>query len=155
MKNKDEATAFSGGNAARKKLTVATAAARGESKARDDKALTAFDILNRSQRSFVVAGVFALMLVGFWQTAIAAAPSQFESDRIVVAYADLNIHSQAGARALYRRLQNASESVCQVESYRELGSLSRVAEAESCYVETLDEAVAQIDSKALKEIHSS
>ena len=138
-----------------KKLIVATAAGRGEEEARDGEALTAFDVLNRAQRGFVVAAVFALMLVGFWQTAVAAAPSQFESDRIAVSYADLNIHSEAGARALYRRLQNASESVCQVDSYRELGSLSRVAEAESCYAETLEEAVTQIDSKALKELHSS
>ena len=138
-----------------KKLIVAAAAGRGESEARDAEPLTALDLLTRAQRKVVVGGVFALMLVGFWQTALAAAPTQFESDRITVSYADLNIHSSAGARALYSRLQDASATVCNFESYRELGSLSRVAAAESCYAETLDEAVAKIDSAALTRLHSS
>ena len=137
-----------------KKLIVASAAGRGESEAKDADTLTAFDILTGAQRAVVIGTVFALMLVGFWQTAIAAAPSQFESERITVSYADLNIHSAAGARVLYARLKAASKSVCDVESYRELGSLSRVAEAESCYAETLEEAVTEIDSAALRRIHS-
>ena len=137
-----------------KKLIVAAAAGRSGSKAKDAETLTAFDLLTRAQRAVVVGGVFALMLVGFWQTAIAAAPTQFETERVTVSYADLNIHSAAGARVLYSRLKAASESVCHVESYRELGSLSRVADAENCFDETLDEAVAEIDSAALKRIHS-
>ncbi len=137
-----------------KKLIVAAAAGSSGSKAKDAETLTAFDLLTRAQRAVVVAGVFALMLVGFWQTAVAAAPTQFEIERVTVSYADLNIHSAAGARVLYSRLKAASESVCNVESYRELGSLSQVAEVESCFAETLDEAVAEIDSAALKRIHS-
>ncbi len=137
-----------------KKLIVAAAAGRGDTKARDAEPLTAFDLLTRGQRAIVVGTVFALMLVGFWQTALAAAPTQFETDRITVSYADLNIHSAAGARVLYSRLQAASETVCDMEPFRELGSLSRLAEAASCYAETLDEAVAEIDSAALKRIHS-
>ncbi len=138
-----------------KKLIVATAAGRSESEARDAEPLTALDLLTRAQRAIVVGGVFALMLVGFWQTALAAAPTQIESDRVTVSYADLNIHSSAGAAVLYSRLKAASETVCSVESYRELGSLSRVAETENCYSETLDEAVAEIDSAALRRLHSS
>ena len=137
-----------------KKLIVAAAAGRSGSKAKDAETLTAFDLLTRAQRAIVVGGVFVLMLIGFWQTAIAAAPTQLESDRITVSYADLNIHSAAGARVLYSRLQAASEIVCDVDSFRELGSLSRVSEVESCFAETLDEAVAEIDSAALKRIHS-
>ena len=138
-----------------KKLIVAAAPGRGESEAREAEPLTALDLLTRAQRRIVVGGVFALMLVGFWQTALAAAPTQIGLDSVTVSYADLNIHSNAGARVLYGRLQDASEAVCSVESYRELGSLSRVAAAESCYIQTLDEAVAEIDSAALRRLHSS
>lgn len=137
-----------------KKLIVAATAGRSGSLAQDAKPLTAFDLLGRTQRAIVVGSVFALMLVGFWQTAQAAAPTQFETERVTVSFADLNIHSVAGAKVLYSRLKAASESVCAVESYRELGSLSRVADAETCFVDTLDEAVAEIDSAALRRIHS-
>ena len=88
-------------------------------------------------------------------SAIAATPSQFEDGSISVSFADLNIQNSAGAKVLYSRLQRASKSVCNLESFRELGSLSRVAEAEACYAETLDEAVAKIDSDELQAIHSS
>ena len=104
-----------------------------------------------------LTGIAALVVLGLGtsSTAIAASPSQFDDSSVSVSFADLNIQNSAGAKVLYSRLQQASESVCNVESYRELGSLSRVAQAQSCYVETLDEAIAKIDSAALQAIHSS
>lgn len=137
-----------------KKLIVAAAAGRSGSKAKDAETLTAFDLLTRAQRGVVVGCVFALMLVGFWQTAVAAAPTQFENERVTVSYADLNIHSAAGARVLYSRLQAASRAVCNVEPYRLRGSLSRMADARNCFADALDAAVAAVDSAALKRIHS-
>ena len=108
-------------------------------------------------RKTFVTGIAALVLCGLAapEAAGAAAPSQFEIAKISVSYADLNIQNDAGARVLYARLQKASEKVCSVEPYRELGSLSRVAQAEQCYHDTLDEAVSRIDSDALKKIHTS
>lgn len=104
-----------------------------------------------------VLGTVALIVFGLGASAsaIAASPSQFDSAAVSVSFADLNIQNAAGAKVLYGRLQQASEAVCNVESYRELGSLSRLAEVKACYAETLDEAVAKIDSAALAEIHSS
>ena len=104
-----------------------------------------------------LTGIAALVVFGLGAsaTAIAASPSQFDDSSVSVSFADLNIQNSAGAEVLYSRLQQASESVCNVESYRELGSLSRVAQAQSCYSETLDNAVAKIDSAALQAIHSS
>lgn len=106
-------------------------------------------------RKTIVLGTAALFVLGFGTSAIAAAPSQFDDAGISVSFTDLNINNTAGAKVLYSRLQRASESVCNVESFRELGSLSRVAQAEKCYRETLDKAVARINSAALKKIHSS
>ena len=104
-----------------------------------------------------VLGTVALLVFGLGASAsaIAASPSQFDNGAVSVSFADLNIQNSAGAKVLYGRLQQASEAVCNVGSYRELGSLSRVAEVETCYAQTLDEAVAKIDSAALAEIHSS
>ena len=106
-------------------------------------------------RKTIVAGVSALALTALALPAVSATPSQFDNARISVSFADLNIDNEAGARALYGRLQQASASVCNMDSYRELGSLAAVAKAEACYTATLDEAVAKIGSEALKKIHSS
>ncbi len=105
----------------------------------------------------IVVGITALFVCGLGvsASAVAASPSQFNDGAISVSFADLNIQNAAGAKVLYTRLQQASKSVCNLESYRELGSLSRVAEAQACYADTLDEAVAKIDSAALQAIHSS
>lgn len=105
----------------------------------------------------MVTSIAALVVFGLSAStsAIAASPSQFEDGSISVSFADLNIQNSAGAKVLYSRLRHASKSVCNLESFRELGSLARVAEAEACYSETLDEAVAKIDSDALRAIHSS
>ena len=106
-------------------------------------------------RKTIVAGVSALALATFALPVAAATPTQFDDSRISVSFADLNIDNEAGARVLYGRLQQASASVCNMDSYRELGSLAAVAQAEACYEETLNKAVAKIDSDALKKIHSS
>ena len=105
----------------------------------------------------ILTGIAALIVFGLGAsaTAIAATSSQFDSGAISVSFADLNIQNAAGAKVLYSRLQQASETVCNLKSYRELGSLSRLAKAQACYVEKLDQAVANIDSAALKAIHSS
>ena len=106
-------------------------------------------------RKTIVAGLSALALAGIALPAAASTPSQFDDSRISVSFADLNINNEAGARVLYGRLQAASASVCNMDSYRELGSLAAVADAEACYEETLNEAVAKIGSVALNKIHTS
>ena len=104
-------------------------------------------------RKIIVAVLSALLLAAF------AAPAHASSSplgaSISVSFVDLNIHNEAGAKVLYGRLQSAAASVCELDTFRELGSLARVADAESCFAETLDKAVARIDSDALKKIHAS
>lgn len=74
---------------------------------------------------------------------------------VKVSYADLNLEKYEDAKALYRRLQQASKQACDVRSLYEEGSLSRVAEGRQCYRDTLSEAVAEIDNDLLTEIHNS
>jgi UrcA family protein len=106
-------------------------------------------------RKVMFTGLATLVVLGSGASAIAASPTQLDVSEVHVSFADLDINNSSGAKVLYGRLQQASESVCEVGTFRELGSLSRVAEAEQCYVETLDEAIAKIDSAELKKIHTS
>ena len=104
------------------------------------------------QRSIVTGVVFAAVL--FLSVAsLAAAPDQFKQTEVIVEYYDLDIHSDKGAKTLYSRLQRASRKACALRG-RGISSLREVADAKRCYSESLSAAVEQIDSKALKRLHS-
>lgn len=97
----------------------------------------------------------ATLAVALPGMAAANAPSANVPDEVQVAFDDLNIHSDAGARILYARLKKASREVCQLRPVRETGDLRYTSKARACYSETLTSAVSKIDSKALKTLHSS
>ena len=99
----------------------------------------------------VLTGVIALFVFGFGT----AAASPHEAEEVSVSFADLNIQNEAGARVLYARLKQASKRVCHLDAHSITGTLIRSTESQECYVETLDSAVAKIDSAALRKIHSS
>lgn len=84
----------------------------------------------------------------------AGEPQKAEKVSVKVSYEDLNIHSKAGARVLYGRLKNASKEVCDVRPLKELGTLQHSAQVQECYEEALSEAVKDIDSEALQDIHA-
>ena len=88
-------------------------------------------------------------------TGMAAAPSQIDDASIKVSYADLNIHSEAGARVLYTRLKRATEEVCGIQDHVINGSLAATLRARTCFEKTLEASVRKIDSDALSKIHSS
>ena len=100
-----------------------------------------------------------LLLIAFGITlpaaASAGAPGQTEDTAVTVSYADLNIHSEAGAQVLYARLKRASERVCHVAPFSEYGSVKRVRDSRVCYDEALSDAVESIGSDALTRIHVS
>lgn len=102
----------------------------------------------------VRAAVMTIGALAIPMTAVGASPSQLEDVSVKVSFSDLNIHSDAGAKALYSRLKRASEDACNFDSYIRSG-LSEYQKARACYEEALDEAVASIDSDALQEIHES
>ncbi len=84
----------------------------------------------------------------------AAAPTQFDKVSVRVSYADLDIHSEAGARVLYSRLKRASEEVCGIQTHIINGSLAQTMKARECFRDTLEASVEKIDSSALDEIHA-
>ena len=98
----------------------------------------------------------SLLLLGIAipATGMAAAPSHISDVSIQVSYADLNIHSEAGAKVLYTRLKKASEEVCGIQTHVINGSLAATLRARACFRDTLEASVEKIDSDALTEIHS-
>jgi len=102
-------------------------------------------------------GMVLLLAVGLSMPAVvvAASPSQIEDVSITVSYSDLNVDSEAGAIALYRRLQRAAVTVCNSRQAATVGSRLHAADSRRCYAKALASAVENIDNDALDEIHKS
>lgn len=84
---------------------------------------------------------------------MAAVPSQLEVISIKVSYQGLDIHSKAGAKVLYGRLQAAAERACDVMPYSTIRSLTVLRESRACYKQALSTAVKKVDSDALARLH--
>ena len=76
-----------------------------------------------------------------------------EKRSVKVSYADLNLNNEKGAAVLYRRLQVASESVCDVRLARDQRSMTWMRIADDCYESALSEAVDTIGSELLLSLH--
>jgi len=87
--------------------------------------------------------------------ALADAKSGVKDVSVKVSYADLDLEKQGGAKALYRRLQQASRQACDVRGLNVEGSLKRTSEARRCYRDALSAAVEKIDSDLMTQIHNS
>ena len=81
------------------------------------------------------------------------ADTEFKGRSEKVNYSDLNIDKKEGVEALYRRLKQASKRVCGLDSLRVSGGVREISRSRACYRETLDEAVAEIESEELSSIH--
>jgi len=97
--------------------------------------------------------VVAIVVLSLPAAAMATGGSEIVGKSEKVRFADLNVEKEAGAKQLYRRLQQASKRVCGVDSLTVVGSLREMSRAKSCYKDSMDSAVAEIDSEALTEIH--
>jgi len=99
----------------------------------------------------VLSAATAVMLTIVWLAA--AQPSQAGEVGISttkVAYGDLNLQTEAGARTLYRRLQAAAAGVCGVAEHRDLG---RWLDWRQCYQKALMDAVDGIGAPTLLAVH--
>jgi UrcA family protein len=72
-------------------------------------------------------------------------------DRTVVAFGDLNLESQQGAKALYARLRNGAEDVCSDFEGRDL-FFKRLWQ--TCFDQAIAAAVVQINRPRLTTLHS-
>jgi UrcA family protein len=105
---------------------------------------------NRTRLVMISAGIAFLGLAG---ASNAAQPDVLEPRQMSVSYADLNIESAAGLKALYGRLQFAARLVCAPfddGQHRTVNFHFR-----GCYRNALDSAVAKINKPTLTAMHSS
>lgn len=109
------------------------------------------------KESKLIKGLLAaVVIVALGAPAYATADSSnLKGKSVKVSYADLNLEKVEGAKALYRRLQQASRKVCDIRSLHTEGSLKRFAEARQCYDDTLSEAVAELDNRLLTQLHTT
>ncbi len=96
--------------------------------------------------------LIAVFTVGM---AVLGAPARAESvDRniasMAVNYADLNLASEEGVDALYRRLRAAATEVCRGLEGREIAKLVK---HRACYQQALSGAVAKLDLAPLTALH--
>ncbi|MGA2778081.1 MAG: UrcA family protein [Steroidobacteraceae bacterium] len=78
-------------------------------------------------------------------TAVAAAPDS-DAPSVTIRYADLDLTSEAGTRALYHRLLVAAKEVCPDPSTRDLATLHFI---EGCRQQAIVNAARQIPSPQL------
>lgn len=86
--------------------------------------------------------------------ASADANSELKGVAVKVSYADLNLEKQEGAKALYRRLQQASRQVCDVRGL-DTEWAKNMRNERQCYQQALSEAVAEVDNELVTAIHNS
>jgi len=98
-----------------------------------------------------------IIVVALGAPAIASADakSNLQGVSIKVSYADLNMEKQEGAKALYRRLQQASKQACGDRGLMNAGSVRQIAETKRCYNESLSVAVEKVNNELLTQIHNS
>ena len=112
-------------------------------------------IVKKSKLFKGILPAIIIIALGAPTYATADASSDLEGKSVTVSYADLNLDQYDGAKTLYRHLQQASKQACDVQSWREAGSLSLFAEGRQCYRETLSGAVGEINNDQLTQIHSN
>ena len=76
-----------------------------------------------------------------------------EKRSVKVSYADLNLDSEKGVAVLYRRLQVASESVCDLRLARDQRDMQFMRIAKDCYENALSRAVDAVGSERLLALH--
>ncbi len=97
-----------------------------------------------------------IIIVALGAPVIASADtgSELKGTAVKVSYADLNLEKQEGAKALYRRLQQASRRACG----RGLNAKDRMKylrDVQQCYREALSATVQKLDSELVTQIHNS
>ncbi len=102
-------------------------------------------------KSFVAT--FVVIVLGGPAVVLAGTHPYFESAKVRVSYADLNLENEEGVRVLYRRLKHASRKVCGAPS-GSVEAILAVHQIKRCSRETLSNAVDKVDNEDLTRIHA-
>lgn len=108
------------------------------------------NILNTTQRTrrILLSGFSILLLSATLPGGYAQADTD-DVRQVKVSFAELDLSKPAGARVLYRRLQNAASRVCGARDSITYNSRS----TRECYDTALSNAVMDVNSPLLSQIH--
>jgi UrcA family protein len=98
-----------------------------------------------AQWSRVSAFAFALCVAGTLLPTANAATNANGEREVVVKYGDLNLANPEGVSALYKRLHSAAVRVCETDS----PYLQKKAEERACIADSMERAIARVNSPAL------
>jgi UrcA family protein len=102
-------------------------------------------------RNKVVIGVIAGCLLGAISVGTASAGTADAAPSIVIKYDPLTLASEAGARAMYVRLERVAQHVCPEASGQNLAALEA---AKSCERQAVARAVRDINNPRLAEVYA-
>lgn len=105
-------------------------------------------------QSMVAISILAVCLSVFTGAAMGGTVQAAEApqyDSAIVAYGDLNVDSQLGAKVLYTRLRNGAEDVCSSFEGRDL-FFKRLWK--TCFDQAVAAAVAQVNRPGLTTLHN-
>lgn len=106
-------------------------------------------------RKIASRGAAALLVLTASFGALSSAPAATPDNSIpsvTVRYADLNLSTEAGARALYRRITFAAKQVCPADDIRNLSTLDK---ARACQQAAIEHAVRLIDNPQFAAVHAA
>ena len=108
---------------------------------------------DRSNLKLIATLTWTLLQAGAASAALADAPPlpTAPEQTTVVRFADLNLSSPEGARALYGRIRSAAQTLCGEQF--SLWDGNRLREWRQCYQTAIERAVRQIDRPALTAVH--
>ncbi len=98
-------------------------------------------------RTLAAASLGVALLFG----SSAQARDVYDPPQVTVPYGDLNLHNDAGTRALYARLVRAARRVCGGEDARDP---ARVRVAQACRDAALRDAVGRVGAPMLTALHA-
>jgi UrcA family protein len=114
--------------------------------------MTSHTITSKGSFARAALTVLASGLVAVTATVANAAQLEADAPTISVSYADLNLATEQGTLALYRRIVSAAHQVC----YTNTGPNARLAaQAQHCVDEAVARAVHDIQSPKLAELQAA
>jgi UrcA family protein len=102
--------------------------------------------------STAAAGVLAAMALNAsaQSTTEVTARTLGTPEQITVNFADINLHTPQGQKALLARISRAAEKVCGVRDLRKTGGVyQRASRNAGCYEESLSRAMSRINNAAV------
>jgi UrcA family protein len=109
---------------------------------------TSIKTQSKSTACMMIASFFALGSAVFGAATQAAEPVNLTK---IVAYGDLNLDTEQGAKVLYARLRNAAQNVC---SPLEGRSLTDKTLWQSCFANAVGSAVGKVNKTSVTALHN-